>query len=60
MLAFEPIGRATRMRWSWTVRPRGLFRLFTPLVGLMGRRQELAIWTNLKSRLEAGVPKESL
>jgi len=40
------------MRWSWDVRPRGLLRLITPLVGMMGRRQERVIWGGLKRLLE--------
>jgi hypothetical protein len=52
-LAFDPVPDGTRLRWQWDVRPRGLTRLLGPLIGAMGRRQERAIWTNLKRLLEA-------
>ena len=35
-------------------RPRGLLKLATPIVALVGRRQERATWANLKRFLEAG------
>jgi hypothetical protein len=54
-LTFESVSDGgTRMRWSWDVRPRGIFRLLTPLVGTLGRRQEQAIWAGLKRLLERG------
>jgi hypothetical protein len=52
-LTFESVAAGTRMRWSWDVRPRGALKLLTPLVGLLGRRQEWAIWSELKRVLEA-------
>jgi uncharacterized protein YndB with AHSA1/START domain len=52
-LTFESVAAGTRMRWSWDVRPRGALKLLTPLVGLLGRRQERAIWSELKRVLEA-------
>ncbi|MBI4953982.1 MAG: SRPBCC family protein [Myxococcales bacterium] len=57
-LTFEPLGEATRMRWRWDVKPRGLLKLMTPLVGWMGRRQEKAIWGGLKRRLEGEASAE--
>jgi hypothetical protein len=51
-LSFEPVPEGTRMRWSWTVKPRGLLRLMAPVVGRIGRRQERAIWRGLKRLLE--------
>ena len=51
-LTFEPVAEGTRMRWSWIVKPRGLLKLMTPVVGHIGRRQERAIWTELKRVLE--------
>ena len=51
-VTFEPLAGETRMSWSWTVRPRGPLRLLGPLIGHLGRRQERAIWTGLKSHLE--------
>jgi Polyketide cyclase / dehydrase and lipid transport len=51
-LSFEPIPEGTRMRWSWTLKPRGLLRLMTPIVARIGGRQERDIWTGLKRVLE--------
>ena len=51
-LTFEPVNEATRMSWSWDVRPRGSLRLLAPLVARLGRRQEQTIWTALKDQLE--------
>ena len=55
-LTFDPAPEGTRMRWSWDLEPRGILRLMSPFVALLGRRQERAIWTGLKRILEAGVP----
>lgn len=52
-LTFDPVGDGTRMRWSWDVKPRGIFKLMTPLIGLMGKSQEERIWGDLKHYLEA-------
>ncbi len=51
-LTFDPVPEGTRMRWSWDVEPRGIFKLMRPLVAWMGRRQEQRIWTSLKHLLE--------
>ncbi|MEU6644726.1 SRPBCC family protein [Saccharomonospora sp. NPDC046836] len=51
-LEFEPAQGATRMRWSWQLEPRGVFALLAPALVPVGRRQERAIWTNLKRHLE--------
>lgn len=51
-LTFEPAPGGTRMGWSGEVEPKGALRLIGPLVGWMGRRQELRIWTGLKGLLE--------
>jgi hypothetical protein len=51
-LTFEPDSEGTRMRWVGDVEPKGFLRLIAPLVGWMGRRQELRIWTGLKRLLE--------
>jgi len=52
-LYFEPVPGGTRMRWAWVVRPKGASRLLTPVIGLIGRRQERAIWAGMKRYLEA-------
>ena len=51
-LTLDPVPEGTRMRWSWVVEPRGVFKLLAPLVARTGRRQEQAIWANLKRVLE--------
>ncbi len=56
-LTFDSVPGGTRMRWSWDVRPRGALRLMTPLVGVIGRRQEQGIWGNLKRLLEGAVDR---
>jgi Polyketide cyclase / dehydrase and lipid transport len=52
-LAFDPVPAGTRMRWSWELMPRGVFRLMTPVVAHIGRRQERRIWAGLKRVMEA-------
>jgi uncharacterized membrane protein len=57
ILTFEPVPGGTRMRWSWSLTPRGALKLLAPVIDRMGRRQEQAIWTGLKRVLEtAGGP----
>ena len=51
-LTFDPAPDGTHLRWSWRVEPRGLFRVMSPVVASMGRRQEQRIWTGLKRLLE--------
>ena len=55
-LTFEPVNGATRMSWSWEVRPRGALRLLGPMVAYLGRRQEETIWAALKNQLEGSGP----
>ena len=52
-LTFDPVPQGTRLRWSWEVEPRGVFKLMTPLIARMGQRQEEANWARLKRYLEA-------
>jgi hypothetical protein len=56
-LTFESVPDGTRMRWSWDVRPRGVLKLMTPVVGAIGRRQERNIWGSLKRLLESDVQR---
>lgn len=48
----DPTPTGTHFSWDWTVRLHGPPRLAGPLVGVIGRRQERAIWTGLKRHLE--------
>jgi Polyketide cyclase / dehydrase and lipid transport len=57
VLTFRPSGADTLMSWSWDVRPKGVARFFSPLVALMGRRQEKVCWAGLKRVLEADPPR---
>jgi uncharacterized protein YndB with AHSA1/START domain len=52
-LTFEPVPKGTRMHWLWKLEPHGLLKLMTPMIAMMGRRQERTIWTGLKRYLEA-------
>jgi uncharacterized protein YndB with AHSA1/START domain len=52
-LRFDPVANGTRMSWSWLVRPRGLYRLLTPVIARVGQGQELENWGGLKRFLEA-------
>ncbi len=52
-LTFEPDPQGTRMHWTSDVQPSGMAaRLFAPLIGFLGRRQEAEIWAGLKRCLE--------
>ncbi len=48
----DPTPAGTRFSWDWAVTLTGPARLAGPLVGVIGRRQERAIWTGLKNYLE--------
>jgi hypothetical protein len=52
-LTFEPEAGGTLMRWRWDVRPKGVFRLLTPVFSQFGKRQEAANWASLKQYLES-------
>jgi uncharacterized protein YndB with AHSA1/START domain len=52
-VTFEPEDTGTRMSWSWTIELDGLLKFTAPLVAWMGRRQERAIYTSLKTLLES-------
>jgi hypothetical protein len=55
-LTFQPINGSTRMKWAWLIEPHGLMRLVPPpMIAAIGRRQEQAIWSNLKQMLEQSV-----
>lgn len=51
-LHLEPIPAGTRFHWDWDVAVQGAARLAGPLIGVIGRRQERAIWTSLKHHPE--------
>ena len=50
---FDPTFNGTRMHWSWELEPHGLFKLLTPLIARIGRRQEETTWASLRQLLEA-------
>lgn len=51
-LHLDPVASGTRFSWDWEVTVAGPARLLGPLVAIVGRRQERAIWTGLKDWLE--------
>ncbi len=51
-VTFDPDPAGTRMRWSWDLRPKGIFRVLTPVIRRMGKRQEEETWARLKRYLE--------
>ena len=53
-LRFEPVASGTRLSWDWDVQVGGGGRVLGPLVAVIGRRQERAIWGGLKRYLENG------
>jgi hypothetical protein len=49
----DPTPAGTRFSWDWGRHAdTGPARLAGPLIGVIGRRQERAIWTGLKHHLE--------
>ncbi len=52
VLNFDPYPGGTLLRWTWELTPRGAFRLLTPVIAGLGRRQEQRIWNSLKRQLE--------
>ena len=52
-VTFEPGPGGTRMRWSWELQPKGVFRLLGPVIARIGRRQEAQIWAGLKQYMES-------
>lgn len=53
-----PTTTGTMFTWDWEISLSGPSRVATPLVGMIGRRQERRIWTALKHRLEGGPPED--
>ena len=56
-LTFDPVPGGTRMRWSWTARPKGAARVPALVISWIGRRQEQAIWVSMKRYLETPQPR---
>jgi uncharacterized protein YndB with AHSA1/START domain len=55
-VTFEPGPGGTRMRWSWELQPKGVFRLLGPVIARIGRQQEAQIWAGLKQYMENTPP----
>ena len=55
-VTFEPDPGGTRMRWSWELQPKGVFRLMGPVIARIGRQQEAEIWASLKRYMESTAP----
>ena len=60
VLTFESIPGATRMRWFWDLEPRGFYKMLGPLIRRIGERQELRIWSELKTVMETGRPARNI
>jgi glyoxylase-like metal-dependent hydrolase (beta-lactamase superfamily II) len=58
-LTFEAVPGGTRMRWAGDLHPGGPLALLRPVLALLGRRQEQAIWSSLKQYLQSGAPPPS-
>lgn len=52
VLTFAPDAEGTRMNWTWNLRPKGALKLASPLLAVLGRKQEERIWSSLKTHLE--------
>lgn len=59
VLTFEPVPGGTRMTWLWDLQPRGFYKMLGPLIRRMGERQELRIWSELKTVLETPPPRNA-
>jgi uncharacterized membrane protein len=53
-LTFSSNDNGTLLEWNWDVRLMGNLKLFTPLISMLGNRQEYEIWQGLKAKLEKG------
>ena len=51
-LTFDTVDGGTRMKWSWDMKPHGIFILMKPMLGIIGKRQEQHNWKCLKHYLE--------
>lgn len=52
-LRFEPVAVGTRLRWCWTVRPHGVWRLVAAVLMGVGERRQQRMWAALKTEVEA-------
>ncbi|TQN46417.1 polyketide cyclase/dehydrase/lipid transport protein [Humibacillus xanthopallidus] len=57
-LRFDPVPSGTRLSWDWDVHVGGAGRVLGPLIAVIGRRQERAIWEGLKRYLETGANRQ--
>jgi uncharacterized protein YndB with AHSA1/START domain len=49
---FEAVAGGTRARYSWSVQPRGLAVLLTPVFAVLSRHLERGVWESIKMFLE--------
>ena len=52
-LIFSAVEQGTLMRWLWFIKPRGFLRIISPVIRMIGKRQEERIWKSLKCYLES-------
>ncbi|MCU1670938.1 MAG: hypothetical protein JWP40_3865 [Blastococcus sp.] len=58
-LRFERAGDGTRLRWCWTVHPKGVRRLVGRVLVRRGERRQQQMWTRLKEDLETAPRQET-
>jgi hypothetical protein len=59
-LRFEQSAAGTRVRWCWTVRPKGIWRLVAPFLVRRGERRQQQVWSRLEHRLQTTPRRESI
>lgn len=59
-LRFEQVPIGTRLRWCWTIRPTGVWRVTGRVLVRMGERRQQRMLTRLKEHLETRSRREVL
>lgn len=55
-LTCRPVPVGTELAWDWDLTLEGVGKVLSPLVGVLGRRQERRVWTGLRDYLESPPP----
>lgn len=56
---FEPAAVGTRVRWCWSVSPKGIWRLIAPLLVRRGERRQERVLSGLEEYLQSTPQRES-